>query len=184
MLLPFDELNNIRTQIEGTAITENGKTVYDKDLCIDIVLDALILAYIYGVDYANETLGTEIETDPDKMRETIYKKVTDKTFSDRVSEYAEEGKLEEMMRVAETEMTRDFNGGVLDTGNTGGAKYKAWRTVLDDRVRDTHFYLEGTKVPINERFYTYDGDSASHPGDFARAENNVNCRCAIEVSRD
>lgn len=183
MILPYDELNNIRTQIEGTAIQENGKTVYDRDSCVDIVLDALILAYVYGCDYANETLGTELTTDADKMRETIYKKVADKTFSDRVSEYADDGKLEEMMRVVETEMTRDFNGGVLDTGKSGGALYKQWRTMLDDRVRDTHFYLENTKIPIEERFYTFDGDSADHPGDFALPENNVNCRCTITVSK-
>lgn len=182
MLLPFDELNNLRTQIEGTGIEDNGKVKYDKDLCIDLVLDALILAYVYGVDYANETLGTEIETDADKMRETIYKKVADKTFSERVSEYAEEGKVEDIMRVAETEMTRDFNGGVLDTGKVGGAKYKKWVTMNDPLVRDTHYYLHGEKIPIGERFFTFDGDSADHPGDFMLPQNNVNCRCICEVS--
>ena len=182
MLLPFDELNNLRTEIEGRAYIENGVLKFPKDDCIDLVLDALILAYVYGVDYANETLGTDIPPVSERMTETIYKKIADKDFAERVGEYAEQGKLEELMRVAETEMTRDFNGGVLDTGETGGAKYKTWETMLDDRVRDTHFYLQSTKIPIEEKFFTFDGDSAMHPGDFARAENNCNCRCILKVT--
>ena len=182
MLLPFDELNNLRSEIEARAYIENGVLKYPKDDCIDLVLDALILAYVYGVDYANETLGTDIPSDTDKMTETIYKKIADKDFSERVSEYADKGSLEELMRVVETEMTRDFSGGVLDTGETGGAKYKTWVTMLDDRVRDTHYYLEGKKIPMEERFFTFDGDSAKHPGDFAKAENNCNCRCVLKVT--
>lgn len=179
MLLPFDELNNIRTQIEGTAITENGKTVYDKDLCIDIVLDALILAYIYGVDYANETLGTEIETDPDKMRETIYKRVADKTFSDRVSEYAEEGDIERIMEVARTDSHRVFNTASYDTAEKGGAKTKRWVCQFINS-RDTHIYLHGTEKPMDEEFYTFMGNHAMFPGQFGVAEEDCNCQCVLE----
>lgn len=182
MLLPFDELNNLRTEIEGTAYEENGVLKYNRDDCIDLVLDALILAYVYGVDYANETLGTDIPSDTDAMQTAIYKKIAEKNFAERVAEYAEQGDIESMMRVADTEMTRDFNSGVLDTGERGGARYKTWVTMDDLRVRDTHYYLHNTKVGLNEPFYTYDGDSAMQPGDFAYPENNVNCRCILKVS--
>jgi hypothetical protein len=53
----------------------------------------------------------------------------------------------------------------------------------DDRVRDTHDYLEGMVVPFSSRFYTYDGDSADYPGGFTLPENNIGCRCVVEVIR-
>ena len=59
--------------------------------------------------------------------------------------------------------------------------YKQWRTMLDDRVRETHDFLEGATVPVDARFYTNDGDSARFPGDFMLVENNANCRCLIRL---
>jgi hypothetical protein len=70
----------------------------------------------------------------------------------------------------------------LDTAKYAGAKSKTWVTMMDDRVRDTHDYLEGETVGIGEDFYTYDGDHASAPGLFELAENNVNCRCELLFS--
>lgn len=186
MILPFDELNNIQTLLgeESFDVTVDGKTVrrFNVDACVDIVLDALIMAYVYGVDYANETLGTNIPPTKEAMREAIYKKVADKDFEQRVREYAEQGKLPEIMRVVETDMTRIFNEGTLATGNKAGARTKTWLTMMDDRVRDTHSYLEGMTVPINAEFYTFDGDHAQAPGDFLLAENNVGCRCVIGLA--
>lgn len=186
MILPFDELNNIMGQIESESFeaTVDGKTVklYNVDACVDIVLDALIMAYVYGVDYANETLGTNIPPTKEAMREAIYKKVADKDFEQRIREYAEDGKLPEIQRVIETDMTRVFNEGTLATGNKAGAKMKTWLTMMDDRVRDSHSYLEGMTVPIDAEFYTFDGDHAAAPGGFLMAENNVNCRCILGLS--
>ena len=54
--------------------------------------------------------------------------------------------------------------------------------MMDDKVRDTHSYLQSKKVPIGEEFFTYDGDSALYPGGFKSAENNVNCRCFLTYS--
>ena len=34
------------------------------------------------------------------------------------------------------------------------------------------------------RFYTFDGDHASRPGKFTKAENNVNCRCVLKFEID
>ena len=184
MILPFDELNNIQEQLEEWSFSvdgEDGKTKrrFDADACVDIVLDALIMAYVYGVDYANETFGTSIPPTQQAMKETIYKKVADKDFEQRVREYAEEGRLPEMMRVVETDMTRVFNEGSMSTAKQAGAKTKTWLTMMDDKVRDTHSYLEGTTVPVDAEFYTFDGDHASAPGGFMMAENNANCRCIL-----
>lgn len=184
MILPYDELNNIQSRLEEESFSitsSDGKPGkrFDADACIDIVLDALIMAYVYGVDYANETLGTEIPPTKEEMREAIYKKIADKDFEQRVREYAENGQLPEIMRVVETDMTRVFNEGSLNTATQAGAQTKTWITMNDDRVRDSHSYLEGMTVPLNAEFYTFDGDHASAPGGFSMAENNVNCRCVL-----
>lgn len=87
-----------------------------------------------------------------------------------------------IIRIADTEMHRIANQAALDTAKYAGAKYKTWATMLDDKVRDTHDYLEGMTVGIDEDFYTYDGDHAPAPGLFELPENSINCRCELIFS--
>lgn len=61
--------------------------------------------------------------------------------------------------------------------------YKEWMTMMDDKVRDTHDYLEGMKVPLDAMFMTFDGDQAEAPGGFELAENNVQCRCWLKLTK-
>lgn len=184
MTLPYDELNTIltRLQTEAAETAPNGEVRYDPKKCCDIVLDYLIYCYVMGVDNANEMLSTSIAVNTDEMEESIYHRIEGKNFEDRVSEYAEEGNLENIMRVAETDATRVVNTAADITAVKGGARYKTWQTMLDERVRSTHEYLQSMQVGINDRFVTYDGDSARFPGDFSLAENNCGCRCWLNFS--
>ena len=84
---------------------------------------------------------------------------------------------EAILRVVETESHRLYNSGSRDRAVVAGAKTKEWMTMGDEKVRDSHSYIEGNKIGIDDKFYTYDGDSALMPGGFDLAENNVNCRC-------
>lgn len=93
---------------------------------------------------------------------------------------SESGLIGKILRVAETEGHRVLNQAMQSTAEKGGATTKTWVTMEDDRVRDTHDYLLGETVGIDDLFVTYDGDSAMFPGDFEGAENNVNCRCWLE----
>ena len=181
--LLFDELNVLRMQlapVEAVNGDGNKPKRIDPAYAEDSVLDLLIMAYMYGVEDLNEQLGVMESVDADRMYETVYKRVADKTFADRVREYAETGDVESIMRVAETEIERDYNTGSLDAAKGTGLKLnKTWVTMKDDRVRDTHEYLEGVTVPLEERFYTFDGDSALAPGGFSDANNNCHCRCVL-----
>ena len=179
-LLPIDQLNIIKPQIEGMFV--DGKAVVDTETVVDTVLDLLVMAYVFGHDDANETLGEDIQINTDDMQSAIYKKVADKTFAERVAEHTEAGDIEGIFAVAETDSTRRYNEAVMDTAHRSEKQVgKRWQTMEDERVRDTHSFLQGVTVGLDERFYTYDGDSARAPGDFALAENNVNCRCYIEL---
>lgn len=87
-----------------------------------------------------------------------------------------------IIRIAETETHRIANTSALDTATRAGARTKTWVTMLDDKVRETHDYLEGMTVGVKEDFYTFDGDHASAPGLFSLPENNINCRCELVFS--
>ena len=185
--LLIDELNNIRADLTDRVriARERGEKGIDVQYAVDTVLDLLIMAYAFGSDDANDALGTDVEPDGNEMYETIYRKVADKDFRDRVAEYAVAGSVDDIMRVAETETTRDYNDAAVQTAiRSGVPAMKRWQTMKDDRVRDTHDYLQGIRVPVEARFYTYDGDSAAEPGGFTLAENNCNCRCWLTIEKE
>ena len=162
------------------TIAQQGKL--NREEVEDTLLDILIMAYVFGNNDANDSLGTDISVDIDKMNEALYRKFEDKNFAQRIADYVFTGSVEDIMRVAETEVHRDYSAGVYDTAESSNKQVnKTWETMRDDRVRDTHYFLQGVTVGLNERFYAFDGDSARYPGDFSKAENNVNCRCYISV---
>ena len=87
-----------------------------------------------------------------------------------------------IIRILETEMHRDANEAALETARHAGAKSKTWITMMDDKVRDTHDYLLGVTVGIDDEFYTYDGSHAPAPGMFGVPEEDCNCRCELEFA--
>lgn len=87
-----------------------------------------------------------------------------------------------IIRILETEMHRDANEAALETARHAGAKTKTWQTMMDDKVRETHDYLLGVTVGIDDEFYTYDGSHAPAPGMFGVPEEDCNCRCELEFA--
>lgn len=177
----LDSLDEIKT----TPKKKSKKIVHittDATLKIeDDFLEYLIFAYEKGIEAVNEMLTSNLEVNEDEMYSSITLKTAGKTYLQRINEYFLSGDTEAIMRVAETEYHRVFNEAILNGGISAGAKTKTWSTMLDDKVRETHDYLEGVTVPIDEEFYTYDGDHAKVPSGFENAENNVNCRCYIKL---
>lgn len=185
---PFDELNVLEeylkrlTSSKGQSLKENSG-VFNADDIDDVIEDLLILAYQDGVSAVSEMLGFDIEPDVAHAKESVFKPIAGKTFEQRVSEYASSGTVADIMRVAETEAHRVYNEAAMNAAKKAGAKTKTWVTMMDEKVRDTHDYLENMTVSIDEPFFTYDGDSAQHPGGFISPENNINCRCELLFSR-
>lgn len=89
---------------------------------------------------------------------------------------------EKLERMIECEANRCFNSGVLEAGK-GENVTKTWETMEDEKVRDSHWFLQGKTIPFEEEFVTFDGDSALAPGMFQEAENNVNCRCWVSYKQ-
>lgn len=200
-LMPFDELSVVSERIKADfQLTPEQRKAVKEDR-MDEILELLILSYLYGNEAANDMLyRTEIETrmqsetetirivpiDTDSMNGSVYRDIAGENWEQRVSDYydSEDGTADDVIRVLDTDSHRVYNDAIEDVGErSSGRIYKTWETMLDDRVRDTHEWLQSVRVPLNERFYTYDGDSARYPGDFTLPQNNINCRCRISLSR-
>ena len=188
-ILPIDEINALEEKLKP-HFEDNGKgRIKSRQDCEDILdelLDLYLLCYADGATATNTELGTDFMPSLDAMDAAVYASIAGETWRDRVLKYYESGgTLYDIRRIAETDATRIYNQGAIDAVRANGASgvNKRWQTMMDDRVRDTHSYLQSMEVPFDEDFWTYDGDHAPAPGMFERPENNINCRCIVEVIR-
>ena len=192
-LARLDELHVIGQEIYAQFLQAESKEA-KKQVLIDSVYDLLVLAYIYGEQRVKNVASEfvpedEIQTDPQRLYEALYKRVAGENFEERLSRRVDEETLDidTLQRIIDTDYHRMEETGAYDTAEiveerTGRTAYKVWETMQYDRVRPTHWYLQSKAVPMSARFYTYDGDSARYPGDFEKAENNSNCRCEISFT--
>lgn len=184
-ILPFDELNSFADVVRNRVGSRNisDLSAEEKEDIIDEMLDLFLLAYATGNIVTGANLMFDRTPTADEVDDVVNAEVAGKTWKERVKDYFSSGGTgEDLIRIAETETHRIANTSALKTAQEAGATMKTWATMLDDRVRETHDYLEGMTVGINEQFYTFDGDHASAPGLFSLAENNVNCRCELVFS--
>ena len=186
-ILPFDELNSftlrLRAMFPDGRLPPREEARGEEEDIIDEMLDLFLLEYAQGNTVTGENLSFDWTPTADDAMAVVDKEVAGKTWRQRVEDYfASNGSVDDLIRIAETEVHRDANESALATAKKSGATRKTWVTMMDEKVRDTHQYLEMMTVGINEDFYTYDGDHASAPGLFDLAENNVNCRCELVFS--
>ena len=169
-VIPVDELNLIVMDTYRTTDKEDREKEF-----LDEFLTLLILAYLEGN-------GEDNEVDIVKLNQSIYKEVAGENFTDRVKTHVENEDVESLQRLLVTEWHRNFNQGAYDGAVASSKTMKTWVTMRDERVRDTHEFLEGVTIPINEEFHTSDGDHARFPNDFENPANNINCRCILEYT--
>lgn len=185
----FDELNIMSERIASDFALQPEQRKELKQDRIDEILDMLILSYVYGTEDADEQLTVTESIVTDEMYLSIWTEIAGKNWEQRVSEYYDDptATAEDIIRVVETDTNRIYNDAVHNVGekveSRGIKVMKTWNTMLDERVRSTHEYIEAVTVPFKEKFHTFDGDSARFPGDFSDPSNNINCRCEISLSR-
>ena len=183
----LDELNVLTATSYKLA---GGRDIAAKvNQIADDVLSFLINAYTLGMEHASLMLAYDLSVDVDSMRDAIYTVIDGKTFEDRVADHVIVNDLAGLKTLVESEFHRVYNAAVHDGGtdfvaNGDFGVTKNWITVKDADVRETHKYLEGQSVALEEEFFTFDGDHALYPGKFTRAENNVNCRCIVRLTTD
>lgn len=191
-LLSFDEINGfVRTSIDGSNTL---------DEFITSVEGLLVQTYNEAVEGLNEELHSDYGIDYMLMHEIINRKIEDMDYKDRIREHGKQsdsiGRLVNLVESEYVRVTNETRHLTIDRFETDGQAKKekwnrtkdnlirkTWQTMRDDKVRDTHDYLENRTIPFNERFFTYDGDSAQYPHGFSKAENNVNCRCWVTYTQ-
>ena len=179
VLFEWDELELIRS--EARVLWVKPPTKEQRERFCDWLEFVLCHVYAYGWQGVEDILG-EITVEMNGDLQTVNMEIAGKTFRDRVMD---ENTAEEIIRLIDTEAVRDYNTGAYNAAKASGIPNlrKRWYTMNDDRVRDTHQYLEGMVVGIDDKFYTFDGDSALYPGGFDDPKNNVNCRCSVGIVR-
>ena len=183
-VMKWDELNLLRSSAED-MIREYRRTKDRKvvDRWCDYMEFVLCLVYAYGWEDAEEIIGIVPFRDglDDKA---VNLEIKGETYRDRVQEQADADSIDGILRIIDTEAHRDYNTGIYDAGKQSGIKglKKTWQTMMDDRVRDEHSYLQGVKVGIDDYFYTDTGDYTLFPGGFGVPELDINCRCFVTLS--
>ena len=179
---PWDEINALESKAE-TAQTryQNG----DKDAVgsfIDEVTELFEMDYMLGVQDASMQIGRSIDPDYRQLADALTTKIDGKDYTERITDYIKGGTPYDIARVIATDAHRIYNTAMYDGAKKGGATRKTWRTMLDDRVRDTHEYLQSVTVDIDAPFYTWNGNNAMYPGQFGIAEEDCGCRCWVTFS--
>ncbi len=208
MILPFDELNLLQEKYSMPFLDE--KSIEKKEVIDDIEdLLVLAYVYGVSNINESLGVALETDPDEarkvifDKIDGLSFEERISGYFDASV----DDGKgglkvdisgqmtdlLDAIKRIAESETTRVFNESMLrnaekaEEGESRNGSPEGWRsvtktwmTVGDDKVRNSHQFLDGTTIKRTEKFWTYDGDEALAPGGFSKAQNNVNCRCWCE----
>ena len=160
----WDELDIIRKDAEILFKAGTKPTKKDIKQFCDYLEFVLCLIYAYGWKDAEEIVGIVPMKDGSDDK-AVNLEIKGETFRERIGD---DSSYEEVLRIIDTESHRDYNAGIYDAAKGSGIEglSKKWSTMKDDKVRDTHDYLEGMVVGLDDRFYTYDGDSAMYPGGF------------------
>lgn len=184
----FDEIETLSSALYQGY--ETGKI--SKKKVIDTIETFLEYAYQLGEQIAQEDLEIDegdiayFEVSEKEMLKAIYKKIDGKTFKERAEEHLDEKQGNGIFKnFISSEFHRNTNEGMHGLVQKYGPKKvtKTWQTMRDDRVRDTHDYLEGMTIPYSEDFYTYNGDHAPLPGMFGIAEEDCGCRCIAKLNK-
>lgn len=78
--------------------------------------------------------------------------------------------------IARTETHGAVQKGSFEGSKQAGAEIKIWVSVMDDRTRDSHAYLDGEEVPLDKAFSNggmYPSDPKLDPSE------SINCRCMM-----
>lgn len=175
LALKFDELNTLETMLSYGG--------FDKDYARQLFRDCLEDAYIEGFASAEYMLQQEEDIEDDLLFFALEKEYDGESIYEKFVDYYENGDSEKLKVLMDSEFHRVYSQGGIDMATeTGRPVMKTWVTMADDRVRETHDYLEGMTIPLNEKFRTLDMDEALAPGGFTLPDNNCNCRCLLSYS--
>ena len=182
-LFPFDEINALESRAEALKSPDTAPKKDEVDKYIDEVTDLFVMAYVYGTMEVSAELGLGIVPDESDARAVIEEKFDGKDYKDRLTDYISNGTAADINRVLDTDAHRIYNAAKFNGAKRAGATMKTWNTLLDERVRDSHQYLEGVTIPMDAEFYSFRGGKTLYPGQWGIPGEDCNCRCYLTFSK-
>lgn len=176
-----------------TVGAEHGAELLNKKDC-KAISEEVRRAFNLWIDNYGLDLATEInETTKKKLREVLSQAIEDgasiqeqkKRLLEVVDDTFAQDKTARALLIARTESCTTINAGSLELYKAENVQMKEWIAVQDDRTREAHSLIDGTVVPITDKFEipaTSETDVAylDYAGDAsAPAEQVCNCRCTV-----
>ena len=170
---------------------EHGQTLLNKK-SVKEISDKVKRAFSLWIDNYGLELCKDINnTTKKKLRKALSESIVEgEDLRNQVNKLIEvaDGLFDDDKKVratliARTESCSTMNAGSNELYRAEGINYKEWISVQDDRTRDSHLLMDGTVIPITDKFEVpatsqSEGAFMEYPGDpSAPAGQVVNCRC-------
>ena len=170
---------------------EHGQTLLNKK-GVKEISDKVKRAFSLWIDNYGLELCKDINnTTKKKLRKALSESITEgEDLRKQVNKLIEvaDGLFDDDKKVratliARTESCSTMNAGSNELYRAEGINYKEWISVQDDRTRDSHLLMDGTVIPITDKFEVpatsqSEGAFMEYPGDpSAPAGQCCNCRC-------
>ena len=180
--------------INGLTVgAEHGNSMLGKKAWKEISDDVRRLFNLWVDNYGLELCRDMNNTTKKKLRKALSEsidrgedlrkqvnallEVADDTFA--------EDKKARATLIARTESCSTMNAGAMELYKSEGVNYKEWISVQDDRTRDSHLLMDGTVVPVTDKFEVpatsqTEGAWMDYAGDPSAPAGQVcNCRCTV-----
>ena len=176
-----------------TVGAEHGQELLNKKSAKEISDRVRRFFSIWVDSYGLELCKDINKTTKKKLRKALSESITEgddlrnrvKVLTEVADGIFDDDKKVRATLIARTESCTTMNAGSNELYKAEGINYKEWISVQDDRTRDSHLVMDGTVVPINDKFEVpamdnVDGAFMDYAGDpTAPAGQVVNCRCTI-----
>lgn len=137
-------------------------------------------SYRVSLEYRIRDSLEDVPYDDDYI-EDVTEEIIDTTFRHLDEEYFTSERR--AILIAQNEANTVMNGADFFNAKKSGKTHKQWISEMDDKTREAHLLIDGTFIPIDEKFKV-GGDEMLFPHDYKNgsAENLVNCRCTCIYS--
>jgi SPP1 gp7 family putative phage head morphogenesis protein len=180
-------LNGLNTGAEHGMQLLNKKGVKEIDERVRRIFNAWIDNY--GLELCKDMNRTTKKKLRKVLSEAIYEgdnpKEKANVLIDAADEMFKDDKKYRASLIARTESCTTMNAGSNELYKAEGIIQKEWISVQDDRTRDAHLIMDGTVIPVEEKFEVPADDNTEgafmeYPGDATAPAGQVcNCRCTV-----
>ena len=172
---------------------EHGQELLNKK-SVKEISDTVRRAFSLWIDSYGLELCKDINnTTKKKLRKALSESIVEgddlrnriKTLIEVADGLFDDDKKTRATLIARTESCSTMNAGAMELYKAEGINYKEWVSVQDDRTRDSHLLMDGTVVPVTDKFEVpatsqTEGAWMDYAGDPSAPAGQVcNCRCTV-----